>query len=598
GRAVKVTGLYRSTHPIAAEAIKEVYDLADLALTTGGRDRLTLSFQEERWLCNDASILAASQAPENLQAFFKDHGLRSLSFLHGLRAFEMAAICELASAPAGRAEKGALDDFFAQKGIKHIKRDIEKYERTSGKAVSARPAEVPALPPEPQRAAPAATEVAFIPAGPGTAPVEAAGAPLAGPKGRLAGMSFGELLKVLVESSVNDPKERVHLYEDAVHLVKDAMDRHVTQATSSLVQEKERILCEQARTERVLSAVAEGKVIVDKDGRVLMMNPAAEALAGKSLSELAGKHITESVNTGEHMVALAKDIGMGPGARAEVELVANDEISSAMRRSLAVVQDAAGRVVGTYSGLPAAAKFRETQRMQEEFLSRVTHDLQAPLSSICCALELLSERAGAKLGPEETNFVDVCLRNSQQLGQMIRDILDFSKLQSGRMVLRRAPVSVAAMLQEAVGSMQPWAGNKGVSLSFRAPEPDLLAMADQRRVVQILTNLISNAIKFTASGGIIVAGAGLEVKKQSGIVFGVRDTGCGIAQESLQKVFDKFTQVDNPAGAKDGVGLGLSIVNEFVKLHGGAVWADSEVGKGSTFYFTLPLAERTSGVPS
>jgi signal transduction histidine kinase len=258
---------------------------------------------------------------------------------------------------------------------------------------------------------------------------------------------------------------------------------------------------------------------------------------------------------------------------------------------MAVVEDDSGRVVGTYAALPDAVKFKETVRLQDEFLSRVTHDLQAPLSSITCALELLSERAGPVLGADENHFLDVCLRNSERLGSMIRDILDFSKLQSGKMTVRPTPSSLTGMMKEAVDSLQPWAQNKRIRLAYRAPETDIMVMADHARIVQVLANLISNAIKFTPEGGDIVVAAAPKPDKHGHLVCGVRDSGCGISEDQKKKIFERFVQGENGEAECTGVGLGLAIVKEFVRLHGGEVWVESEAGKGSTFYFTLPSQE-------
>jgi signal transduction histidine kinase len=291
------------------------------------------------------------------------------------------------------------------------------------------------------------------------------------------------------------------------------------------------------------------------------------------------------------MVSMAKDLSAEPGDDTEVDVSADQEVGRALRRSMAVVEDASGRVVGTYAALPDVVKYKETLRLQEEFLSRVTHDLQAPLASINCALELLSERAAVSLGPDENGFLAICMRNSEQLGSMIREILDFSKLRAGKMSIQQTPTSVTGMLKEAVDSLQPWAGSKGVELSFRAPTPDLMVMADHQHIVQVFTNLISNAIKFTPAGGKIVAAAAPRPDKHGHVVCAVRDTGCGIPKESLKRLFEKFSQAGNNDGTQPGVGLGLALVSEFIKLHEGTVWVESTEGQGSTFYFTLPSHE-------
>ncbi len=620
-RAVRLTGLYKASHPMAADSIRDVFSLLDLAFVTGHRDRVSLSLSEGRWFCEGTLAQAGGQSAENLRRLFTEQGLRGVSFTRGLQPAELTAFCEEASALPGA--EGSLGAELARRGAVHIRVESASYALPA--ASVAEPASPAAPPPAAPRPAPRprparadrypypdahledkswlpdlqagpAAKASAPPAPAPQAPVPAAaGAEKPAPAGDRSPLatekSFGSLLKALVEFAVHDPSERVKLFEDAARMVRESLDERVGDATRAIAEEKKRVAGQQARTERVMESVADGKVIVDKDGKVLMMNPAAEELAGKRLSEVAGKHILDSVIPGEHMVAMAKDLGPDPGPDPEVSVSADDDVSRALRRSLAVVEDDSGRVVGTYAALPDTVKYRETLRMQEEFLSRVTHDLQAPLASITCALELLSERAAPSLGSDETGFIDVCLRNSQQLGSMIREILDFSKLQAGKMTMRPTPTSMTGMLKEAVDSLQPWARNKGLELSYRPPVPDLMVMADHQRVVQVLTNLISNAIKFTPKGGRVVAAAAPKPDKHGHVVCAVRDTGAGIPKESLGKLFEQFTQAGNNDGSQPGVGLGLALVSEFVRLHGGTVWVESELEKGSTFYFTLPSQE-------
>jgi PAS domain S-box-containing protein len=637
GRAVRLTGLYKASHPMAADSIRDAYTLLDMAFLTGGRDRLSVSMSEGSWFCDGALVQAGAQSAEILRCLFKEQGLRSLGFARGLQPAELAAFCEAASAPPASEAPGSLGAVLAQREASHIKLELASYAPAAAPApqepaLPPAPVPAPASQPEPRPAVRPPSSGIPRPLGPdwkaapkGAAPKAPAPEPkredrypypeepadlkswlpdlqeaprkAAAPKedrSPLPGgtqQSFGSLLKTLVEFAVQDPGERVRLFEDAARMVRASIDERVRDATRAITEEKERIRGEQARTEKVIETVAEGKVVVDKDGKVLMMNPAAEQLIGKRLLELAGKHISESVVPGEHMVAISEDLGLQPGGKIEVSVIADEEVGRALRRSVAVVEDPSGRVVGTYSALPDAVKFKETMRLQEEFLSRVTHDLQAPLSSITCALELLSERASQSLGPDENGFLDVCLRNSQQLGSMIREILDFSKLRAGKMAVHPTPTSMSGMLREAVESLRPWADTKGVELSHRPPVPDLMVMADHQRVVQVLTNLISNAVKFTPEGGRVVAAAAPRPDKHGHVVCAVRDTGCGIPQESQARLFEQFTQAENNDGSQPGVGLGLSLVAEFVRLHGGTVWVESEVGKGSTFYFTLPSQE-------
>ncbi|MDP2866033.1 MAG: PAS domain-containing sensor histidine kinase, partial [Elusimicrobiota bacterium] len=408
----------------------------------------------------------------------------------------------------------------------------------------------------------------------------------------LANMSFGGILKGLVESAVKDPKDRIRAYEDALKTLKETMEQQVAESTRALAAEKEAAINTRTRTEHVLSKVADGKVIIDKDGKILMMNPAAEEIAGTKLADAVRRHISEHHSNGEHFHTLSKDMDLTGGKiiSGEVEVKGDENMGRTMRRSVAMLVDAEGRVVGELSTLPEITKYKDAQRMQEEFLSRVTHDLQSPLSSISSALEMLTEAAAKKLDPMESKFLDISIRNSHRLSQMIRGILDFSKLQSGKMDVHPVPTLLTGILNEAVEGLMPWAKTKGITLNLRPVAEDLCALADPPRIVQVITNLISNAIKATQEGGSVTVAASPSPGRDGSVLIGVRDTGHGIPKEDLSKLFQKFVQLDSRQ-SMDGVGLGLVIVNDFLKLHNGKIWADSDLGKGSTFYFTLPAAK-------
>jgi len=413
----------------------------------------------------------------------------------------------------------------------------------------------------------------------------------------LAAMSFGGILKGLVESAVKDPKDRVRAYEDAMKMIKDTMEQQIADSTKAIAAEKEQAIKTRSRTEQVLSHVAEGKVIVDKQGKILMMNPAAEEIAGTKLADAVGRHISEHMRPGEHFLTLSKDMDLTGNNQlsGEVNQQGDEHMGRALRRSMALLEDDEGRVLGTYTTLPEISKYREAQKLQEEFLSRITHDLQSPLSSITSALEMLTDAAGNKLDTTENKFLDISIRNSHRLSQMIKGILDFSKLQSGKLDMHPQPTLMAPIVAEATEGLMPWAKTKNITLSVRPVPEDLSALADAPRIVQVLTNLISNAIKATPEGGTVTVAAACNPGEEGGVLFGVRDTGHGIPKEDLDKLFHKFVQLSS-YDTQEGVGLGLAIVSDFVKLHGGRVWVESEEGKGATFYFTLQPADASCPV--
>lgn len=643
-KAVKAAALYRLSHPVVMNAVgKSFADLSSI-LAASGAQSLTISSENEHWLFNGDLVPSIPGESQNIAAYFKNHKLKGLTFMDGVKSFELGAICEFFGTAPKNQPEGFFAEFMSQRGVEHIKPESVRYVRASAhEATPAGPApsdnaRQPAAPQAPRpvpspgagspggpAAAPAApkpkiavmvaptghgpsaqTSSPFMPAekkpygaAPGAArpgvPSSAAPAPApvgaAGQGGSLQSISLGNLVKGLVETSVTDPKARVHAYEEALGMIKAAMDKQVEEATKAIQAEKTLAVNTRTRTEQVLSTVAEGKMIIDKQGRILMMNPAAEAIAGKKFMELAGHHISEHLKPGEHFLALSEDMDLSAGhsPTGEVSVAGDESVEKAMRGSFALLEDDEGRVIGAYTTLPNIMKFKEAERLQEEFLSRITHDLQSPLSSITSALEMLTESAGSRLDQTEGNFLDISVRNSHRLVKMIKGILDFSKLQSGKMEVNPRPAPISAIINEAGEGLIPWSRTRNIKLVLKPPSPDLTVMADHEKMVQVLTNLISNAMKATPAGGTIIVAASPSPRKDGTAVIGVRDTGHGISKEDLDKVFDKFVQIKSNRH-REGVGLGLAIVKEFIRLHGGSIWATSEIGKGSTFYFTLPLA--------
>ncbi len=610
----KSAALYTLTHPLVTGALGRAYAALGEVLDSSGEPSLTLSFQNDFWLFNERQTPVPPLEAENLLQLFKAHGVRGMIFEAGVRVSELAALCEFLGGSARNLPPGSFGAFLERRGVKRIHPVEVRYIKESAyvhpeaaaepaaqQTAAPRPAAVspaPELTPRPGPAAhpaapsrsPAAPEAQAAGKGAGQGP-GAGGGGGEGREGLLGGLTLGSLLTKMVESAVKDPNERVKMYQDAMKIVKDGMAKQITEATKQLAAEKEQILNTRTRTEKVLENVAEGKVIVDKEGRILMMNSAAEEISGRKLFEVAGKHVSEHLNPAEHVLTISKDMDILPGrpVTGEVSVSGDAEVSGAMRRSMALVEDAEGRVVGAYMTLPEVTKFKQAQRLQDEFLSRVTHDLQSPLSSISSALEMLEEASLEKLDEDEKNFLAISVRNSRRLSEMIRGILDFSKLQSGKMPVHPEPCPLEPILRESVEGLLPWAKTKQIRLTLRPPSGELMVMADHQRIVQVVTNLISNSLKSTPPGGAVMVAAARAAAPDPCALIGVRDTGPGISKKDLDRIFERFVQLDN-GGKREGVGLGLSIVREFVALHKGRIWAESEQGKGATFYFTLPLA--------
>ena len=225
-------------------------------------------------------------------------------------------------------------------------------------------------------------------------------------------------------------------------------------------------------------------------------------------------------------------------------------------------------------------------RHKSEFLANVSHELRTPLNAIIGFSEVLLEKFFGELNDKQNEYVDDILSSGRHLLSLINDILDLSKVEAGRMELEVTPFFLPDAIENALLLVRERASRHGIKLDRAVDDRLGDFTGDERKVKQILVNLLTNAVKFTPEGGQIRVEARLDDRA---IIVSVTDTGIGIAKEDQEAIFEEFRQAGgNYAHKREGTGLGLTLTKRFVEMHGGKIWVESEVGKGSTFTFTLP----------
>jgi signal transduction histidine kinase len=233
-----------------------------------------------------------------------------------------------------------------------------------------------------------------------------------------------------------------------------------------------------------------------------------------------------------------------------------------------------------------SAQLEAASRHKSEFLANMSHELRTPLNAIIGFSEILAEKMFGDINEKQTEYLQDILESGRHLLSLINDILDLSKIEAGRMELERSDFDLPNALDNALTLVRERASRRGIRLGS-AVDPRLgIIGGDERKVKQVLLNLLSNALKFTPEGGRIDVGA-----RRDGEVaeVSVADTGIGIAPEDQAAVFEEFRQVGTADKKAEGTGLGLALSRKFIELHGGRIWVKSELGAGSTFFFTLPL---------
>jgi PAS domain S-box-containing protein len=334
----------------------------------------------------------------------------------------------------------------------------------------------------------------------------------------------------------------------------------------------------------------------DRRGAIVELNLTAAALLGKERRSLLGLPFSRFLIPGDRprfIEHLRVCFETRQTARTELTLQSETGTPIVVQLASSPVVDAQNHVTLCHAALAditerkqAEENLRMSVRMREDFLAIVSHDLRNPLNSIMLSAESLlrsiPEGDRRHLGRKQLLIIK---HATQRMNALVADLLDLSSMDAGHLSMQPAVHRVKDLLLAMEDIAEPVAAKKNVQLKTYVENPDDSAFCDRERVVQVLLNLVGNAIKFTPAGGLVC----VEAKTgRAGVVIEVRDTGVGIEKGQLTHIFEPYWQAEK--SAKKGTGLGLSIAKGIVRLHGGKIWVESEPGRGSRFFFTLPSA--------
>jgi len=231
----------------------------------------------------------------------------------------------------------------------------------------------------------------------------------------------------------------------------------------------------------------------------------------------------------------------------------------------------------------ANKRLEELDKRKSDFVDRVSHEFRSPLGIVKNSLAVVLGGLAGEVSPEQKRLLDAGKRNIDRLIRLINDLLDLSKIEAGKMEMKRSEIGAARLAEERLANFRESFGKKNIILKKDIPADVGTVWGDEDKIIEVIDNLLANAMKYTPPGGTVtftLSGNEQEVR------FAISDTGPGIAKEDIEKIFDKFERVS--AERQEGTGLGLPIAKDIVNLHKGKIWVESAIGKGSTFLFTLP----------
>lgn len=353
----------------------------------------------------------------------------------------------------------------------------------------------------------------------------------------------------------------------------------------------EKLIEEKRRTEAIIRSVGDCLIVIDNNFRIMMVNPTAERVFYLLPGISQNRDFRDMIKS-EELYKIIKDrIENEPDASRSHTLPTFAWEYDRQKKHFQVKVFPVSREEGTHIGyvilLEDVTKLKEVDQMKSDFISIASHELRTPLTSIVMSLGLVVDGSAGDLSDDQKELLEAANEEAIRMNELMTNLLDISRIETGRIEMECLEVFPQTLLNSVASSFNLQTDKQQVTLEVDVPRDVKPAWADYNRIMQVLNNLVGNALRYTPKGGKIT----LAAKNQGDFVlFSVEDTGSGIPKDFQEKIFQKFVQLEHDPN-RGGAGLGLAVSQEIINAHHGKIWVESRVGKGSTFKFILPAAK-------
>ncbi len=366
----------------------------------------------------------------------------------------------------------------------------------------------------------------------------------------------------------------------------------LTNILEDVEEERKKAEEERDKTQTIITNLADGLVAFDGEGNLSLINPQAEDFFDVKSRDIIGRSILE-LSTFPTLATLASLLGR------EIKGVFRKELPIRENLTLEVstIPMVSGEEkLGNLVILHDIAREKMIERMKTEFVSLAAHQLRTPLSAIKWTLRMLLDGDLGKITEEQREFIEKTYSSNERMINLINDLLDVTRIEEGKYLYKPTLESIENLIQFVINAYKEEIERKNLELDFKKPEKKLpRAIVDVEKIRLVIENLLDNAVRYTPPGGRVTISLRY-IEKEKEIEFSIKDTGVGVPKDQQERVFNKFFRGVNVMRMEtEGTGLGLFIAKNIIEAHGGKIWFESEEGKGTTFYFTLPLKEEFGG---
>jgi PAS domain S-box-containing protein len=348
------------------------------------------------------------------------------------------------------------------------------------------------------------------------------------------------------------------------------------------------ILSEKKKSETIVESIADAIIVCDSEARIQLINHQAELLLGVDERDLIGRKASECIRDDRLSAVLQDPSGASilSVPYLQFEVLGRPVY---LRPRVSEIPSKTGHRNGVVLILQDVTQFKELDKLKSDFMGAVSHEFRTPLTSINMSVDIMRQKLLGPLTKAQEELLLSSKQDCERLTKLVRELLQLSKLESGKIEMREDVVDIRKVIESTLQPLQLPFREKGVQLKFSVDSAIPNFVGDEQQFSWIISNLVTNALRYTDAGGSVGVTAAAE---GDDVLIRVTDTGRGIAPEHMEKIFDKFVQVNQSADSTPGsVGLGLAIAKEIVEMYGGKIWVQSEVEKGTTFSFRLPASQ-------